>query len=88
MFVLLIIGSILLILAIINWIQSEGFIQKLKDFFLEGSSSDEVSAQKHYVAGGGSVAIFENEDLDDYAYDDESDYLDDDDNDEDSDSWN
>lgn len=75
MFVLMIIGIIMLIVAIVNWGQSEDFFQRFKKFLLKDSISEERTANHPVVAGSSGGAVIENDDLEDYAYDDDSDYL-------------
>lgn len=76
MFVLIIIGIVLLIVAIVNWGQSEGFFHKFKNFIINGSFSDDSSVQHRYVSGAGGVGIVDGDDIQDVTYADQSDYFD------------
>lgn len=77
MIVLIIIGIVLFILALINWGQSEGYVDRIARFFGRETSSSDTSVNQGVVTGGGIVVnnspFFFDED---YAYNDDYDYYD------------
>ena len=80
MSILIIIGIVMFIFALINWGQSQGYLDRISRLF-EHDSSDETSTKGRIsgVSGGNGGVIINNSAFaldEDYAYDDDSDYFD------------
>ena len=75
MIVFVVIGILLLIFAFVNWGQSEDLFHRIlrrltKNMDLEDNSSQQLET------GNGKVSVNDNDDLEVYASDDDSDYVD------------
>ena len=74
MIVLIIIGAVILILAIVNWEQSNGFIRRLFDPNRKLLESNEIDTFREESNGTVSLNADKFSD-EDYARDDDTDYI-------------